>query len=162
MVTGRDGGTAAETGSLRASHADRERVVGTLKSAFVDGRLEKDEFDDRVGQALVARTYAELATFTADIPARPAPASPLLPEARPPVNKEAVKWGLIGAGALIPPAMFVAGVFGVWPLALLSVPLLGIELIVAIVLMAVTLASQHKDRSRASRGQPGAAATASP
>ena len=56
-------------GHLRASHADREQVVGTLKAAFVQGRLVKDEFDLRVGQALAPRTYAELAALTADLPA---------------------------------------------------------------------------------------------
>jgi hypothetical protein len=44
-------------------------VIGTLKAAFVQGRLVKDEFDLRVGQALAPRTYAELAALTADLPA---------------------------------------------------------------------------------------------
>jgi len=56
-------------GHLRASHADREQVIGTLKAAFVQGRLVKDEFDLRVGQALAHQTYAELAALTADLPA---------------------------------------------------------------------------------------------
>jgi len=43
-------------------------VVSTLQAAFVQGRLAKDEFDARVGQALAARTRAELAVITADIP----------------------------------------------------------------------------------------------
>ena len=57
-------GLAAEGrdhGGLRASHADRERVIGTLKAAFVQGMLAKDEFDLRLGQAFASRTYAELA-----------------------------------------------------------------------------------------------------
>ena len=62
---------AAGRGHLRASHADREQAIGTLKAAFVQGRLAKDEFDLRVGQVLAARTYAELAAVTADLPARP-------------------------------------------------------------------------------------------
>src|SRR5712691_9630651 len=41
---------AADPGRLRASHADRERVIDTLKAAFVQGRLTKDEFDTRVSQ----------------------------------------------------------------------------------------------------------------
>jgi hypothetical protein len=61
--------TAAGRGRLRASHADRDLVIDTLKAAFVQGRLAKDEFDDRVGQTLAARTHAELAALTADIPA---------------------------------------------------------------------------------------------
>ena len=56
-------------GHLRASHADRERVIAALKAAFVQGRLTKDEFDSRVGRVLKSRTYAELAALTAGIPA---------------------------------------------------------------------------------------------
>jgi hypothetical protein len=68
---------AAGRGRLRASHADRDRVIDTLKAAFVQGRLAKDEFDERVGQTLAARTHAELAALTADIPAGlPMPAPP--------------------------------------------------------------------------------------
>ena len=64
-------GLAAEGrdhGGLRASHADRERVIGTLKAAFVQGRLTMDELDARAGQVYASRTYAELAAVTADIP----------------------------------------------------------------------------------------------
>jgi Domain of unknown function (DUF1707) len=43
--------------------------VAVLKLAFVQGRLTKDEFDARVGQAFASRTYAELDTLTADVPA---------------------------------------------------------------------------------------------
>ncbi len=112
MITGPEDGAAAGRGRLRASRADREHVIDTLKTAFADGRLDKDELDDRVGQALAARTYAELATVTADIPADPAQAPRPRRAARPPVNKEAVKWGLVAAGAMIPPAMFVTAAFG--------------------------------------------------
>lgn len=60
---------AAGHGRLRASHADRERVLNVLKAAFVQGMLTKDEFDVRVGQTFASRTHAELAMVTADIPA---------------------------------------------------------------------------------------------
>ena len=60
---------AGGRGHLRASRADREQVIGTLKAAFVQGRLTKDELDLRVGQALAPRTYAELGALTADLPA---------------------------------------------------------------------------------------------
>ena len=53
---------------LRAARADRERVIDLLKAAFVQGRLARDEFDERVGQVLVSRTYGELAVVTADLP----------------------------------------------------------------------------------------------
>ena len=60
---------AGEGGHLRASHADREQVIGTLKAAFVAGMLAKDEFDLRVSQTFASRTHADLAALTADIPA---------------------------------------------------------------------------------------------
>ena len=51
----------AAYGRLRASYTDREQMIDVLKAAFVQGRLTKDEFDARIGQALAARTYADLA-----------------------------------------------------------------------------------------------------
>ena len=57
---------------LRASHADREQVIGLLKAAFVHGRLTKEEFDGRVDRAFAARTYAELTRLTDDLPVLPA------------------------------------------------------------------------------------------
>jgi hypothetical protein len=71
VVSGPDEGAAAGRGHLRAAHADREHVIDMLKTAFVEGQLSKDELDARAGQAFSARTYAELAALTADIPADP-------------------------------------------------------------------------------------------
>jgi hypothetical protein len=64
---------------MRASHGDREQVIGTLKAAFVQGMLARDEFDLRVGQAFAARTYADLAAVTVDLPAGLAAAQPPKP-----------------------------------------------------------------------------------
>jgi Domain of unknown function (DUF1707) len=60
---------AGGRGYMRASHADRERAVDMLKAAFIQGRLDREEFDLRVSRALASRTYADLAALTADIPA---------------------------------------------------------------------------------------------
>jgi hypothetical protein len=62
-------GEAPGQGGFRASDADRDRVVEDLKTAFVCGRLDGDEFDRRVGQALAARTDVELASLIVDLPA---------------------------------------------------------------------------------------------
>ncbi len=67
---------AAAYGRLLASHADRERVVGVLKTAFVQGRLTKDDFESGIGRAFSSRTYADLAAITASIPAGPAMVRP--------------------------------------------------------------------------------------
>lgn len=53
---------------LRASHADRDRVVDLLRMAAGDGRLTSDELDERLERALSARTYGELAALTEDLP----------------------------------------------------------------------------------------------
>ena len=71
--------SAVGCGHLQAFHADREQVIGTLKAAFIQGRLTKGELDLRVGQALASRTYAELAALTVDLPAGLAAARPPSP-----------------------------------------------------------------------------------
>ena len=80
MSTGPQDPAAAGRDRLRAGQADRELVIGTLKTAFVHGQLTKHELGTRAGQALTGRTYAGLAALTADIPPGP-PAAGL---ARPP------------------------------------------------------------------------------
>ena len=70
---------AAGPGDMRASHADRERVIDTVKAAFARGQLTAGELDARVGQALTARTYAELTAVTVSIPAAPDLARPPKP-----------------------------------------------------------------------------------
>ena len=75
-------GARAAAAGPRASHADRDRVIGLLKAAFVQGRLDRDEFDARIGQALASRTRAELAAVTAGIPAGLTAALPRRPPAR--------------------------------------------------------------------------------
>ena len=57
------------TTELRASHADRDRVVDVLTGAAGDGRLTSEELDERVEAALSARTMGELAVLTDDLPA---------------------------------------------------------------------------------------------
>jgi len=68
-------------------------VIDTLKAAFVQGRLTKDELVMRAGRTFVSRTYAELAALTADLPAgltgvKP-PRGTARARARPPVSKVA-------------------------------------------------------------------------
>ncbi|MFE6358093.1 MULTISPECIES: DUF1707 SHOCT-like domain-containing protein [Streptomyces] len=58
----------APSGELRASHDDREVVVEQLRDAAAEGRIDLDELDARLEQALKSRTHAELAVLTADLP----------------------------------------------------------------------------------------------
>ena len=95
---------AAARGRLRLSHGDRDQTIDTLKVAFVQGRLTKDEFDARIGQTLAARTYADLAAVTADIPAGLAGVRRRKPPRRPMSN--AARWG---ASGFVTPAILTAG-----------------------------------------------------
>ena len=82
-----------------ASQADREKVLNALKTAFVQGRLAKDEFDLRIGKVLAA--YAELDALTADIPAGLTTAQPS-GLARESHNKRVIQRGTAaGAGASV-------------------------------------------------------------
>lgn len=57
---------------MRASDDDRQRVIAVLAEHTAAGRLTLDEFSARAGEACAARTLAELATVTRDLPvARP-------------------------------------------------------------------------------------------
>jgi DUF1707 SHOCT-like domain len=71
---------------MRASDSDRDAVVSDLSEHFQAGRLTAEEFDQRTGRALAARTWGELRDLLADLPAaRPAPQAPAAesPGARP-------------------------------------------------------------------------------
>jgi hypothetical protein len=52
---------------MRASDADRDRVINVLRGALGDGRLTADEFDERLEAALSSRTLGELAVLVADL-----------------------------------------------------------------------------------------------
>jgi hypothetical protein len=112
-MTAEPGGeTAAGRGRLRASHADREHVIDTLKAAFVQGRLTRGELDARVGHTIAARTYADLAAVTADLPAGLAAPQPPRTPARAQGQRPVVRPGPVIRGA-------TACYAGVWALALL-------------------------------------------
>jgi hypothetical protein len=55
-------------GGLRVSDADRDRALCELSEAFQAGRITADEFDQRSGQVLGARTGKELIAPLADLP----------------------------------------------------------------------------------------------
>jgi Domain of unknown function (DUF1707) len=113
MTTGPGDDVAAGCGHLRASHADRERVIEVLKAAFAQCQLAKDDFEARIGQTFVSRTYADLAYVTAGL----TEAGPVRQPARAQVGKavasapartrvkKAAAWGGYG---IILPAIFAA------------------------------------------------------
>jgi hypothetical protein len=142
---------AGGRGHLRASHADREQVVGTLKAAFVQGMLAKDEFDVRVGRALAALTYADLAALTADLPAGLAVAPPGLTRSR--GGQPILRPGAVATAAT---ALYA----GLWAYGLLggdvpgagAVILLGGLVWLCVVAIAAAVAAENRQVKRA-RGQ---------
>ncbi|HXF20197.1 MAG TPA: DUF1707 domain-containing protein, partial [Streptosporangiaceae bacterium] len=105
-------------GRQRASDADREHVVDTLKAAYVHGLVTKDEFDARVSQTFASRTFAELALITAGIPAglaaaapppRPGPAKAIPPAH---ANLAPGERAIIGTGLLAALVLLVALITG--------------------------------------------------
>jgi hypothetical protein len=59
---------------LRAGDADRERVAEQLRDALAEGRLDMDEFQERLDVVYRAKTYGELEPVTRDLPAPGGPA----------------------------------------------------------------------------------------
>jgi hypothetical protein len=72
--------THREQGRIRAADADRDRVAGVLSTAYIEGRLSKDEYDARLDAALSARTYGDLDQVVHDLPVAQAP--PVSPVAK--------------------------------------------------------------------------------
>jgi len=59
--------------AVRIGDAERDRVIDQLADHHAAGRLTLAEFEDRMAAASTARTGADLALLTADLPAPTAP-----------------------------------------------------------------------------------------
>ena len=62
-------------GHVRASDSDRDQVSAVLSTAFAEGRLTRDEYDERTDSLLRAKTFDDLVGLTRDlvVVAGPAP-----------------------------------------------------------------------------------------
>lgn len=96
------------TPQLRASDADREATVTRLRQGALEGRLDGDELEERIGAAYAARWTGELQRLTADItPAPPpAPALPPAPYVHPPAPRRETNGLAIAA--------LTAGIVWIW------------------------------------------------
>jgi hypothetical protein len=101
---------------MRAGDTDRELVLERLRAAQAEGRLDLEEFDERVTATLAARTYGELAALTTDLPGGPpvprplgAPPPPQQPPPttaavardRPDLRSAAAGWAAVSATTLV-------------------------------------------------------------
>ncbi|MBV9803288.1 MAG: DUF1707 domain-containing protein [Solirubrobacterales bacterium] len=55
--------------NLRASDADREATADRLRHHHTDGRIDQEEFQERLDRCFAAKTVGELAELTRDLPA---------------------------------------------------------------------------------------------
>ncbi|MFE4859385.1 DUF1707 domain-containing protein [Streptomyces sp. NPDC056670] len=81
---------------MRASDAERERVAESLRDAVAEGRLDMEEFEQRLEAAYTARTHGELEPLVRDLPA-PGSAGPMgaagpAPALRRTENEAEVHW----------------------------------------------------------------------
>lgn len=74
-------GSAGRLPSTLASDSERDAVLQRLRDAFVEGRLNDTEFDERMRAALYARTHGDLQTLLTDLPASPNPTAAARPAA---------------------------------------------------------------------------------
>lgn len=96
---------------MRASDAERERVAEVLRVAVAEGRLDMEEFGERLDAAYRARTHADLEPLVRDLPAPTASAAPK------PAGEENDWSGRIGGPADSTVAIGVMGGFqrhGTW------------------------------------------------
>lgn len=57
-----------ENPAMRASDADRDAVAQRLASALSEGRLDLQEYEERLDRTMSAKTHGELVPLTADLP----------------------------------------------------------------------------------------------
>lgn len=102
------GAGAVPPARMRAANADRERTADVLRAGYAEGRLTKEEYDDRVEAALRAATYGELERLVADLPRGPTPPA-MVPAPAPGV---AVPVAFSGAPVVLPPPAPLAPING--------------------------------------------------
>jgi hypothetical protein len=122
---------------LRASDAERERVVAFLREHALLGRLTDDELEDRIGLAYASVTVGDLEKLIGDLPraSRPAAAAPAPPRRHAPARRRqsSPPPALIGLGI---GALLISGV-GIAALGLIVA--IGVALIATVFALSVVL-----------------------
>jgi hypothetical protein len=69
-------------GSLRASDADRDQVATLLSTAYAEGRLTREEHDERIDELMAAKTFDDLIPITRDLVVMGTPSAVATPQPR--------------------------------------------------------------------------------
>lgn len=101
---------------LRVSDSDRDRAIAELSEHFQAGRITTDEFEERTGRALRARTAGDLAELFTDLPRKPGPGpaprvTPGTAAALPPASAPPARSGGVPVIPLVVVAILVLGGF---------------------------------------------------
>ena len=138
---------------MRVSDNERERVALFLREQSLEGRLDHDELDERMGAAYRAKTAGELQDLIEDLPRRrvaPAPARRPAPQRRRKGPHPLAIAGMCLLGLLVLPTLAAAGigvVFAVVMALVVAVFVLGF-LFGPFILIGVLISQAAKRRSR--------------
>lgn len=69
--------------NLRVGDAERDRATNALGRHYTEGRLDHEEFEERLTRACAAKTRGDLDALFVDLPPLPGPARVLAPVAPP-------------------------------------------------------------------------------
>ena len=135
--------------NIRVSDAERAEVADLLARHYSDGRLDKQEFDERVARAMSAKTHGDLAGLFDDLPDLEPPAGEggTGPRAGAPARPYRMSHRRGGAAR---PILAVVAVFIVASIAwhafthLFFFPGIAVVLLIAVVLFANR--ASHRDR----------------
>lgn len=116
-----------------------------LRAAAGEGRLDGEELERRIGTAYAARTDAELASLTADLPALPAPAPAAAPVRRDERIRERLA-GFIVVNATCIAIWAISGAGGFWPVWVLFGT--GLGLFGTLVRRGLGVEPRERDRNR--------------
>jgi len=117
-----------ERPEIRASDAERERIVSFLRDQAAEGRLSADELDERVGRAYGALTRGELSRLVRDLPDPPFRTRVQRARTRP---RGLAIAGIAGLAALRLPVLALALV---WTAVALTVALIAVVAVIAVAL----------------------------
>jgi hypothetical protein len=126
---------------MRVSDADRAAVADELSRHYGEGRLDQDEFSQRLDQAMTARTYQDLTGLLHDLPHPDAPAGPAAGSGPAPRRRRRRSGlGQLAVLALVAILLFAAVHAIAWALT----PLLWIGVLSAIALLAMRRRSRRR------------------
>jgi hypothetical protein len=116
---------AESDGAVLASNAEREHVIDALRRHTADGRLTMDEFEERVAEALAARTRRDLEPVLRALP--PLPPAPSQPQARPRrLPRVSARQVAVVTAAAVAAVLFFQGAWWIiFPFWFVVLPMLG-------------------------------------